>query len=60
MSYCEQCMRLEHESEFYRAQLKRIASRRRRTIEQRIAESALTFWDELKAEALVAGKGKEK
>ena len=36
---------------FYRKTLEQIASGRRRTLERRLAESALTFWDALKAEA---------
>lgn len=53
MSYCPQCAKLERESDFYRKQLQAIASRKRHTIEQRLAASALTFWDELKKERRV-------
>ena len=38
---------LRRESAFYRHVLKQIASAKRRTLEKRLAESALAFWDQM-------------
>jgi len=42
---------VERESRFYREQLELICKDSRKTRARRLAESALTFWDSLKAEA---------
>jgi uncharacterized protein YbaR (Trm112 family) len=41
----------KREAAFYREQLELICKDHRRTRARRLAESALTFWDSLKAEA---------
>ena len=40
-------MRIRCDRTFYRDVLEKIANRKRRTIEQQLAESALTFYDEI-------------
>ena len=45
------CRKLEREKIFYREQLEIIANDKRRTSGQRLAKSALTFWDAIQAEA---------
>jgi len=42
---------VKREARFYREQLELICKESRKTRARRLAESALTFWDSLKAEA---------
>lgn len=47
--------KMERECIFYRNQLELIAGDRRKTRGQRMASSALTFWDAIKAEEAAKG-----
>jgi hypothetical protein len=49
---------VKREARFYREQLELICKDSRKTRARRLAESALTFWDSLKAEAAKRKKAK--